>query len=222
MMKNAAIEHSLLGDEDRNGASLFPLFMKLEGCRCLVVGAGAVADSKIEGLLTCGARVHVVAPSLTETIAGWARSGRVTCEQRAFRPADLEGMRLVVAATSSEAVNERVFRHADARQVLCNAVDEPERCHFYYGAVVRRGALQIAISTGGLSPALASRMRGELESQFGPEYKAWLEWLGWVRQMLFSLKIQPAERKRLLQRLTSRKVFEWYCNRQEFRREVPA
>ncbi len=200
--------------------SLFPMFLKLERCPCLVVGGGSVAESKIESLLTCGARVHVVAPFITGTVAGWVRAERITCDQRRFCLADLDGMRLVVAATSSPAVNERVFRYADARGIFCNAVDEPQRCHFYYGAVLRRGALQIAISTGGLSPALASRMRQELESQFGPEYKPWLEWLGCMRKMLFKLKLPAPQRKRVLQRLASRKVFEWYRDRQHVGREV--
>lgn len=203
-------------------ASLFPIFVKLYGCNCLVVGGGVVAESKIESLLACGALVNVVAPSITKTIEDWVRAKRITWEDRTFEPADLEGVMLVVAATSSQRVNDRVFRHADARQILCNAVDDPERCHFYYGAVVRRGALQIAISTAGLSPALARRLRTELESQFGPEYKTWLEWLGSARKMLFTLKIKPTERKRVLHRLASRRVFDWFRQHQSTEWEASA
>jgi precorrin-2 dehydrogenase/sirohydrochlorin ferrochelatase len=202
--------------------SLFPMFVKLDGCKCLVVGGGSVAESKIESLLACRALVHVVAPSITRTIAAWARAKRITWANRAFHPADLEGMMLVVAATSSEAVNDRVFRDADARKILCNAVDDPENCHFYYGAVVRRGALQIAISTAGLSPALARRLRRDLEFQFGPEYGQWLEWLGAVREMLFALNLGAADRKRILHRLASRKVFARFRQRRRVEREASA
>jgi len=140
-------------------ASLFPMFVKLAGHKCLVVGGGKVAEAKVEGLFASGAVVVVVALEVTEKIAGWNRERRLTWHARRFQPSDLDGAFLVIAATGVDAVNESVFREAEVRRILCNAVDEPERCHFYYPAVVRRGALQIAISTGGLSPALASRLR---------------------------------------------------------------
>ena len=98
-----------------------------------------------------------------------------------FRPAELESVFLVVAATSDPQVNDLVFREAQSRGILCNVVDDPERCDFYYPAVLRRGQLQIAISTGGSSPALAQRLRHELEQQFAPGYGEWLEELGEAR-----------------------------------------
>ncbi len=159
-------------------ANLFPMFVKLAGRKCLVVGGGPIAEGKVEGLLASGATVVVVAPEVTEKIARWNDQGRLAWHARQFQPSDLEGAFLVIAATGVDAVNEQVFREAEARGILCNAVDEPERCHFYYPAIVRRGPLQIAISTGGLSPALASRLRAELEAQFGPEYERWLEEAG--------------------------------------------
>jgi len=189
-------------------ASLFPMFVKLAGRRCLVVGGGKVAEAKVEGLFASGAIVVVVALEVTEKIAGWNRERRLTWYARRFQPSDLDGAFLVIAATGEDAVNESVFREAEARRILCNAVDEPERCHFYYPAVVRRGALQIAISTGGLSPALASRLRQELEEQFGPEYEHWLEELGVMRQKAFARRTDPLQRRRLLHRLASRKGYE--------------
>src|SRR5512133_677471 len=124
--------------------SLFPLFLKLRGRRCLLVGAGVIASQKIESLLSAGAHVHVVAPRADEVIRELVRVGRVCWSQREFRASDLGGSFLVVAATKNPEVNETVFREARSRGVLCNAVDEPERCDFYYPAVVRRGDLQIA------------------------------------------------------------------------------
>jgi precorrin-2 dehydrogenase/sirohydrochlorin ferrochelatase len=117
-------------------------------------------------------------------------------------------MFLVVAATSSCVTNALVYREADRRGILCNAVDQPQESHFYYPAVVDRGALQIAISTTGLSPSLAQRLRKELEVQFGPEYERWVEWLGRVRSALMSRGSNFESRRRILGRLASREVFD--------------
>jgi len=187
--------------------SLFPLFLKLEGRRCLVVGAGNVAQSKIRSLLDSGAKVRVIAPQASSAVQEWASAGVVTWEARSFDAADLDGTVLVIAATSSSAVNETVFREAQQRNILCNAVDDPEHCDFYYGAVVRRGQLQVAISTEGQSPALAQRIRRELEAQFGPEYAGWVEELGQIRAKLFASDIEPESRRQLLHELASRDAF---------------
>jgi precorrin-2 dehydrogenase / sirohydrochlorin ferrochelatase len=188
---------------------LFPLFLKLEGRRCLVVGAGNVAESKISGLLETGAQVHVVAPTATRKVRAWARTGRITWEQRVFRLTDLEGVFIVVAATSSAPVHEEVFAEARRKGVLCNIVDVPRLCDFYYPAVVRRGSLQIAISTSGESPALAQRLRKELERQFGPEYRRWLRSLGKEREKIQANRQHSVEeRKRLLHELASRRAFD--------------
>ncbi len=187
------------------------MFLKLAGRRCVVVGAGSVGQSRIESLLPTGAHIRVVAPAATPAIVAWAAAGRLRWERRTFDPADLDGAFLVIAATSSPAVNEAVFRAAEARGVLCNAVDEPDRCHFYYPAVVRRGQLQIAISTGGLSPALAHRLRVELEKQFGPEYGPWLESLGEARRAATIKPLPAAQRRRLLQRLAAEPAFRRFA-----------
>ena len=189
-------------------AKLFPMFLKLSARHCLVVGAGTIAESKITSLLEAGARVRVVAPEATPQVRSWAQSNTIEWRQRPFEPEDLEGMFLVVAATSSTDLHERLFEEATARGVLCNIVDVPPLCDFYYPAVVQRGALQIAISTTGQSPALAQRLRKQLEEQFGPEYEEWLAQLGAAREMLLSGKLDPAERKRLLHEDASEEAFE--------------
>lgn len=188
--------------------SLFPLFLKLEGRHCLVVGAGAVAESKIQTLLDAGGEVHVVAPEATVGIQRWADTSVIVWKQRAFAADDLVGAVLVITATSWPEINEAVFQEARRRGVLCNSVDDPKRCDFYYGAVVRRGDLQIAISTAGQSPALAQRLRFRLEAQFGPEYGRWLDQLGRIRQHLLKGNIHPEERKALLHRLASQEAFD--------------
>jgi len=165
---------------------LFPMMIKLAGRKCVVVGAGKVAAAKIKGLLTCGAKVVVVAPEAVRRIRTWASRSKVVWQRRRFSPRDLRGVFLAIAATDSPSTHESVFRSCRAQNVLCNVVDDPEHCDFFYPAVVRRGALQIAISTGGSSPALAARIRRELSRQFGSE------WAPFVRRL-------AAERKKLLQ-----------------------
>ncbi len=191
-------------------ANLFPIFLKFEGRRVLVVGAGAIAEQKLGGLLQAGARVEVVAPHASDPIRRQAAEGRLRWSAREYVSSDLNGTTLVVAATGNPEVNEGIFRDADFRGILCNAVDEPERCHFYYPAVVQRGELQIAISTAGRSPALAQRIRKELEQRFDESYGEWLQWLGSVRRRLFSRAVDPQRRRHTLHRIARNDVYEYF------------
>jgi precorrin-2 dehydrogenase len=192
---------------------LFPIFLKLSERPCLVVGAGKIAEEKIEGLLATGAEIRVVAPKATPRIRALAQDKQIHWDARRFRTSDLTDAFLVVAATSSPALHGKIYREAKRRKVLCNVVDDPLHCDFYYGSVVRRGALQIAISTSGKSPALAQRIRKILEQQFGPEYEEWIAALGEAREKLFSRKIDPEERKRLLHILASGEMFANFMRR---------
>jgi len=146
----------------------------------------------------------VVAPEATEQVRAAARAGKIRWLERAVAPEDLDGMFLVVAATDSAAVHESVYREARRRGVLCNVVDDPPRCDFYYPAVVRRGPLQIAISTSGRSPALAQHLRQQLERQFGVEFGDWVEKLGTVRDRLLARSMDPERRRRILVRVARR------------------
>ena len=186
---------------------LFPLFLKLEGRKCLVVGAGAIGEGKIHGLLQTGAKVRVVAPKATKRVQRWASGGGILWLRREFRESDLDNCFCVVAATSSNALHKRIFQLARQRGVLCNVVDVPELCDFYYPAVVRRGALQIAISTSGESPALAQRLRKELERQFGPEYAEWVKRLGKSRRKLNASSEDADKKKSQLHSLASGNSF---------------
>jgi precorrin-2 dehydrogenase/sirohydrochlorin ferrochelatase len=187
---------------------LFPMFLKLSARPCLVVGAGAIAESKIASLLEAGGSVRAVAPQATAQVRAWAQSNTLEWRQRPFESNDLDGMFLVVAATSSTELHERIFAEASRRGVLCNIVDVPPLCDFYYPSVVQRGALQIAISTAGQSPALAQRLRKQLEDQFGPEYEEWLAQLGEARDKLHATDMDPDERKRLLHADATEEAFE--------------
>src|SRR5215468_7676352 len=164
--------------------TLFPAFLKLKDRPVLVVGGGAIAASKVPGLVQAGARLTVVSPKLSYRLAESVRNREIEWLPKTFEPHDLDGKFLVVAATSLRDLNESVYREADKRRILCNAVDDIEHCHFYYGSIVRRGDLQIAISTNGKSPALAQRIRKELELAYADQYGEWLDWLGAVREVL--------------------------------------
>lgn len=193
--------------------SLLPIFVKLDGRTVVVVGGGAIAEGKLGALLDAGANVRVVAPKVTPQIAEWHRAGRLRWNAKKFKPGDLEGSHLVVAATSAAGVNDAVFREADARGILCNAVDDNRNCHFYYGAVAKRGDLQIVVSTNGKSPALAQRIREELEREYGEDYGAWLDWLGAQRERLRAASSNPEQTKAKLHQLATRASLEQFRRR---------
>jgi len=189
-------------------SSLFPMFLKLENKRCLVVGAGKVGEPKIAGLLDTGAHVSVIALEAAEAVHEWANAGKISLELRAFVPEDLDGAFVAVIATASSTLNEFIYREAQRRGVLCNAVDVPEFCDFYYPAVVRRGDLQIAISTSGQSPSLAQKLRQQLERRFGPAYAQWVAELGATRKLVLASDLDPEKKRELLHSLASREALE--------------
>ena len=160
----------------------FPLFVDLEGHRCLVVGGGPVAERKARALLDCDARVVVVSPRLTPALASLAAAGRIEHRARTFRASDVRGCRLIVAA-AGDPVDRAVVAAARRRRVLVNAVDRPAWCDVIVPSVLRRGALQIAVSTGGRSPALAREIRRRLEPLFGGELGALVERAGRERAL---------------------------------------
>ena len=188
--------------------NLFPMFLKLEGRQCLVVGAGKVGEPKIAGLLETGVHIRVVALDASPTVREWARSGKIDLELRPFVADDLEGAFLVVVATNSRSLNERVYREAQRRGVLCNVVDVPDLCDFFYPSVVRRGDLQIAVSTAGQSPSLAQKIRQQLEKQFGAGYAAWVAELGETRKLILASDLDKERKLELLHSLASREAYE--------------
>jgi precorrin-2 dehydrogenase / sirohydrochlorin ferrochelatase len=187
---------------------LFPMFMKLTGRPCLVVGAGRIGEPKILSLVDCGANVSVVAPKATAGVAELAKRGAIRWRQKLFEPGDLEAVFLVVAATSAMEVNHAVYQEAQWRGVLCNVVDDRLHCDFFYPSIVRRGQFQIAISTGGLSPALAQRVRQQLEIEFPSTYGEWLESLARKREALFKKVNDPELRRSLIHQSVTPRAFE--------------
>jgi precorrin-2 dehydrogenase/sirohydrochlorin ferrochelatase len=186
--------------------SLFPIFLKLTGRPCIVIGASEIAASKIDSLRAAEARVTVIAPVASARIAEMAAAGEIVLRQREYAMGDLAGHFLAVAATSNPAVNRAVFAEAQAASILINAVDDPPFCDFYFPSVVRRGDLQIAISTAGASPALAQRLRKEINSLLPLDAGEWLAELGNLRREI--LQCEPANdaRRELLHQLASRDV----------------
>jgi precorrin-2 dehydrogenase len=189
-------------------SSLFPMFVKLHGRIVLVVGAGKVGEPKIRALLETGARIRVVALEASDAVRNWSRSGLVALEERAFRPTDLNDVFLAVIATSQRELNEMAYAEAQQRGVLCNVVDVPKQCDFYYPAIVKRGDLQIAISTSGQSPALARRVREQLEKQFGPGYADWVTELGSTRREILNSNLSREQKRELLMSLAAPSAFE--------------
>ncbi len=186
--------------------SLFPIFLKLTGRRCVVVGAGHLAESKIASLRAADAAVTVIALEASEAIARQEAAGELTLQRRPYRHGDLSAAFLVVAATNDPAVNRAVFAEATATGVLCNAVDDPPFCDFYFPSVVRRGDLQIAVSTAGNSPALAQQLRKELNEQLPLDLGDWLTELGNLRREVVAAEPLNEKRRLFLHQLAQREV----------------
>ena len=156
----------------------------MAGRACAVVGGGPIAAGKVQALVDAGARVTVIAPALTEPLRLLADAGHVAHVARDYQPGDLAGAAVAFAATGDARVTEAVVTEARRRGVLVNAADDPARCDFTLPSVLRRGALVVAVGTGGASPALARAIRRELEEYFGDEYAALVELVGGVRREL--------------------------------------
>jgi precorrin-2 dehydrogenase/sirohydrochlorin ferrochelatase len=187
--------------------SLFPIFLKLTARHCIVVGGGNLAESKIESLRAAEAAVTVIAPEASPAIRALADEGAITWHQRPYASGDLvEGTFLVVTATDVPAVNRAVYLEATSKSILCNAVDDPPYCDFFFPSIVRRGDLQIAISTAGESPALAQRLRKELNAALPLDLGPWLAELGNLRREILQLEPLNDARKQLLHTLAQRQV----------------
>lgn len=197
------------------------MFVKLTGKQCLVVGAGKVAQRKIAGLLAAEASVTVVSPSVTPTVEEWSVTGRIMLHRRVFHPEDVQGMAVIVAAASDPAVNLAVYEAALPQQWV-NIVDRPDLCSFVVPAVVERGDLQIAISTGGQNPGLAKKLRSEWEERLGAEYEEYTRFLGEMRRRLLSLGLEEEEKRSILAALLDERFYHWTKSGQIERRDREA
>lgn len=190
------------------GRSYYPAFLDLAGRRCLVVGAGTVGEGKISNLLNAGAEVRVVSLEATEQVRRWAEERRVELQLRGYASADLDGCFLVIAATERRQTNVQVSNDAERRQMLCNVVDVPDLCNFILPSIMRQGDLAIAVSTAGASPALARKIRLELEQRYSDEYALAMELLGSLREELKHRYPDPGDRKILFERIVYSELLE--------------
>jgi precorrin-2 dehydrogenase/sirohydrochlorin ferrochelatase len=180
-----------------------PIFLDVTDRECVVVGGGEVAARKVESLLEARARVTVVSPRLSPSMQTIVARGLVAHIARDYQRGDIVGCVLAYAATDDPKLHREIAAEARPLGIPLNVVDVPELCTFIAPAIVKRGALQIAISTAGASPAFAARLRRELEDQFGPEYALTLEVLRAARRRLHADEIDPADRMRRLKDLAN-------------------
>jgi siroheme synthase-like protein len=200
----------------------YPLMLtNLAHVRCVVVGGGAVAERKVRDLLDGGARPVVIGPELTEALAGWLAEGRIAHVERVYQAGDLAGAFLAIAATDDRAANAAVAEEARALGILVNVADEPADGNFHTAAVVRRGDLLLAVSTGGASPALAARIRRELAARYGDEYARLLALLRRLRAGP-ARALPAAKRTALWRRLVSDSMLGWLRDGEDVRAEAYA
>ena len=186
--------------------TLLPIFLKLDGRPALLVGAGTVALEKIGSLLKTGVKLRVIAPQARPEIRQLAAEGKLEWIEREFQPSDLDGNFIVIAATDVPEVNATVYREAVARGIACNSVDDIPNCDFFFGSGVSRGDLQIAISTAGESPALAQRLRREIDEQLPEDLGLWLVQVGELRREVLSTQPRGEERRLVLHELAQRQI----------------
>jgi uroporphyrin-III C-methyltransferase/precorrin-2 dehydrogenase/sirohydrochlorin ferrochelatase len=188
--------------------ALLPIFLNLADRNVLLVGAGNVALDKIGSLLPTGLRLRVIAPEARAEIRTLALENKLEWIERRFAPSDLDGSCLVIAATDSPQVNAAVYQSCLARNIPCNSVDDIPNCDFFFGSIVNRGSLQIAISTSGESPAAAQRLRREIDAQLPDDLGPWLENLGELRREILATHPRTEARKLLLHQLAQRPLCE--------------
>ncbi len=179
--------------------AFYPVCLDISNERCVVVGGGEVAERKVIGLIECGAKVVLVARALTPELRVMKDAGKIEQVSDDYEEEYLEGAFLVIGATDRDDVNERISRDARDRGILVNVVDIPARCNFIVPSVFRRGDLLVAVSTGGKSPALARRLREEIEERYGPEYGTLLEIMGDLRGKIIARGASSEENRKIFE-----------------------
>lgn len=188
--------------------SYYPIFLDLSGKKALVVGGGRVAQRKVETLLAYGASVRIVSKELTSRLRSLADEKRIQYSGPEFNEDQFEDIMLVISATDDANLNHEVSRRAQGKGLLINVVDRPEECNFILPSILRRGDLQVAISTSGKSPALAKKIREELEHQFGREYEDMLRLMGKIREVILSSGLPQEQNRSLFQELVGSDMLE--------------
>ena len=179
----------------------FPVFLNLKDRLCIVIGGGKVAERKVENLLKVKAKIKVISPELTFKLKKLVEEGKIEWEKRKYQKGDLNSAWLVIAATNDPEVQKEIYKEAEERHIFCNVVDVPELCSFIVPSIIKRGPLIIAISTSGVSPAVARRLRETLEELIGEEYEFYLELMKNLREQILNSNLSPEEKEKKLQKL---------------------
>ena len=184
-----------------------PAFLKLEDKKIAVIGGGSVASRKIRSLVEAGAEIVVISPEINAGLEDMVEAGLLEWRQKSYEYGDLEGFWLAIAATSDSSVNHQVYQEAKGLMQLYNIADRPDLSTFYTAARVKKGDLQIAISTGGKAPALSAEIRRELADKFGDSFREYLEFTGEVREWLLENE-DSGERLRILREMASPEILD--------------
>jgi len=193
--------------------SFYPICLDLEGRPCVIVGGGRVAERKVLGLLACSAQVSVISPGLTDALLRLHDDDIIQWTNREYRAGDLAQAFLVIAATDKEETQKQVYEEAVARNLLVNVADVPQRCNFILPATARQGDLIISVSTAGKSPALARKLRIELEKRFGVEYRAMVDILGAIRPLILASGLEQSDNEQLFKKLLHDDMAGWIRSR---------
>jgi len=193
--------------------AFYPIALELAGKPCVVVGGGRVAERKVSGLLSCSAQVTVISPELTARLLQQHNDGILRWLGREYRTGDLEHAFLVIAATDDKETQRLVYEEAAAHSLLLNVADVPQRCNFILPATVRQGDLVISISTAGKSPALARKLRMELEKRFGKEYRVLVDILGALRPVILASGLPQPDNEKLFKQLLHDDIAGWIRTR---------
>lgn len=179
----------------------YPINLVLKNKKCLVAGAGTVAQRKVRRLLECGARVLVIGPAATPALKAMAKKRKIAFKDRKVNLNDLDGVYLVIAATTDRSVNAAVSSYCRKKNILVNVVDSPKECSFILPSIIRRGALTISISTQGISPGLSKKIRRDLEKAFGSEYAGLLSMMKRIRPLVLKKMKNARSRKKFFNKI---------------------
>jgi precorrin-2 dehydrogenase/sirohydrochlorin ferrochelatase len=194
---------------DYGSMRYYPVFLDLQGVSCLVVGGGRVGERKVKTLQACGARLFLISRELTPYLEEEVRQGRLTFLAPDYDERYLKDMFLVIGATDDPVLNRRIGKEAKERGLLCNIADQPADCNFILPSLVVRGDLIIAVSTAGNSPALAKRIRMDLERMYSESYGPYLHLLGELRKEILALHLPQEENQKIFEALVEAPVRTW-------------
>jgi len=186
----------------------YPVYLDIQHKKCLVVGGGSVGTRKVNTLLECGARVTVVSPKISEALEALSDHHAIDIQKKRYQSTDLNGVFLVIGATSDERLNQQISNDAGQLNILCNIADRPAACNFILPAIVQRGDLVIAISSSGNSPAFAKKLRKDIEQQYGAEYAVFLQLMGAIRQRLLQAEHAPEAHKPIFNKIIYSKIID--------------